>query len=1843
MSCNIESVYTNIGKSIHEVVYSNLDNNDKLIEGLSKSIDISKISIDTLELTTESIPKDIVANFNEAYLDALDDGIYDFQDYEGGGKTIYLGGEKFIIPELLKDYITLTSTNSDNAYEQLESNGNYSKGRDNLLLTSINKALQDRANNKSVVVKRIETTIDQSDIQDGTSIASDNERDSDKENVEEITTGYGDEVDALLLESKKRKKSSFLDKGAFNQIYFKDNESLHNDAFSPYIKRMFVSNIFRTNVINGRVYDMAENAENTLSNILLNIKKKYQEKGMQFPDMSGVSDRATLVSLLKPILLKNIRGVFNKRKDLVNFTSQEKEFYYDFALVMELESVVENETNFIQIDKESSKRYYGKREKVVDNNKIVYSFTDEVINMRKSYDDSKNGDKNSSFIKALIESTKKYTNIYDLSESEIFKILTIDEDHIRDERRDNETIHETIERQLGTKFILIPEDSFISYDKYKALLVSPEFMANSRTEVDMINFLKNNENTEAISLYNMFFSPDVTYVYNPLTDMVESQSSIKTNVNKLAFKFDSQNNIFTGKSIDIKLEKVLAAFTMSLRSMSPREMLGANGSLSKAGDINIRSRTYKELMQGVTKSLDINTKVNTLSNNIEGKVTLSKGILINGKQDEKHRSVLFLNVKVDDNLTHRIPINTEFTEDNKYVNLDNNKKSVEPDPNTNSSVISVNRNIDDPTNVFQTDSRLKTTVGIKILESLGFPKELTGYIVNAIDTKADDMSSVNERYRHDFTNFVANYAMMIALNDSSNNINEGFLEELHLLDKSSQGLKQPNSIKKINNSGREKLSTLRYDPYTYLWAYKSAIVDAEIEKKGVGNNNFSIGAGKRVSATAPSNNHNLELIKATYADAVDNGDGRYKNNDFINGKLIIKASPFKTGMYNPVTTEKDGQKNMTYGNKLKQIVETNFLGAVSDSYESDMQVANVQSTASESSLITEYNISKQRRNGKKYKFIPLVFDDVNNSVSLNERDLQKELIDKNKGYYTDIINTVQQQYNKVFNGFSDTDNINSVEVKDIITKFQLIDSSLTKIEVFDLLRLFNSELSNIKNNTFYMHELDLLLKKYNFKNDFLDLIKGINNGIFYDSSTSRINKQLLYDIDLWFNQMSESDRHADYDVDYQGSYTTPTKYLTFVTNEHIKFINKAKNKTRLSRKAVLSFKKILKNESVDINIDKSTIKDIIYRAYHYQEMMIKVDTDSILYGDIYNYISPKTSVDITSLKEGKEFKNVNWFMQTKLRNDNAAYTTMYKRVKPLTLTGGDSLLLGDRYLSDIEHGFIFNDPETVVKSLGFLKDTKQETFDGVSFIFPFAAYMRDRSSAGEKYGYNVTGAVTKDITVDRDPITGSVELDKKATHNMFNYETMDNNQQDFVKRFNEAVSFSTNGEAVEVLVPGIIDSGNKVFINPNEVYRKSFKNIEELFEYLGGRRNENLFNNAANIMLLEENSHIKGKYASTIGFPSSRKTGSGIINPSDNLFDSSKPLFSQEIKTEGIRIILDLTEKSDENHTIALGSQSNSALYSGTGTNEQADEVFKALSSIQELDAIKFNDDILALMFSMVAKGPTRTVSKADLNIINEISKKVVFSKDVFADLIKLAEDTSNKFGIKAILHKYYVNLMNKDLTKKSDDTALKEMLEKGGDINGQLNGLFRSILNTYESSALSVKVDGANLAASQLQGIQNLYGTDGKSKRLFMLQNSTLEYSSADMSSKNIEAFDKADIIYVDDIDSLKNLGINKDDYFILNSEDDFKSINAIRKHKYKNSLAQGNAKAIITDIKYAKYADFAIMNNSENISIIKDNKDGVYKNNITILDNGNKDDVKLNNMIDVLTDTGVLVYSCK
>jgi len=1729
------------------------------------------------------------------------------------GDNVYDFGER----DLLNEYFVPYDDRTVDGLSNLSINEGIKESRDQFILDVYNASVQKNIDRTTSVGTPV-------DIEDAEVI-------SDADLSEKVADNNDDEIinyiSELNIKSREGRKNGILDATSFTHIYFDKAQELYAEKFVPFVKLTIGEKIFRRLYpVKGfaDVKDMPQDANDVVKLLLSDIGERNG-----FPADS--IDYHKMKNQLAFNLGKEVNIIFAQRKNIGNFNKEELSLYFDYVFVREIETSLTNDASFFIVDIDAGKRIDEATDDEVSFRNVNFRFNNDIINKRTNHDSAKKGDTNAAFIRSLIESTRSLVNFDSISDDKALRLTNLTEhDYEVGKEHDKETVKEFIKRvkDLGNiSFIYDDESISISYNQFNALTVDEDFQLHKQNVNQITSFLKRKSETDdvAASIYYSFYNPSDIVIYDPDIQDKAKFKSLSSTVDIIKSYSNNESN---------ELSEILSAFTAGIRSREGRNQVLNTGVTNTSNTADARALAQVTLTQSFAVSTDKN-KANvfdSIKQELKGKVKFVR--------------------KVEENAIFMV-ITMKDGNHNKFYEIEL-KQNEQPDIDTNSLLVYPSRK---DNGIFKSMDNsgfaIKDSVGKEILLELGFPQE---YIAKIISTINKGIRMEQGQYKPDFTNFVVNYAMMIALNDDTLNISDRIMQDLML---------NPVPSKNIVR----KRTELKYDIYDYLWKFENAILEYEERNSGVdGDSQFSEGNVRVTKVTTAQNsniNRNIqEVIDTKNIDTFKgiNANGEVETNALIdeNSKKKILYTAYKGGVYNISQNNNVGNKHLEEGEKLKQVVEMLFLNSVVDTYDNARE-ANIQSTASEANLIAVDRVF----NGRTYDFIPINLKGKN--ITLDEQPLKAELIKARRINVNAIQDKVLRQYGKYFTieytekGTTDVTKL-SPKTKSIIDKFQVIKPEMNTIEVLKVIESISDkidELSTNGGNINKLYHLDALLRELSLSGkinlEIMNLIDGIIQGSFYDvvgtfkgNSIIGINKQLLYDIDIWNDNMYESPI-----VYNEEDRMYANEYVNKIMKYHIAYINRATIKSPFTKKSLSKFKLYLEKVGLkdSSNVSIALAHEIVYKAYHYQQMILSVQKDPFMYGDDYKFMAGET-VDIQQMTEDKgvDANKINKAYLVSMQNKTKAQGVKFKRVKPNS-TGGTGFIVGHGYMPEYEKTFAFDSYESFVSMLGSSTDSLNPTHDGASFILPFALFMRNKSFTGDKYGVKITGSSHKDINMAFDPELGEKYTDKKSTQNIFNYENMSDASYNIVKRLRESVPFSADGKPANVLVPVMIQEiiDNRITFSVDKTQEKvtvGFRNIQELIDYLGDTLNPNILNDTYNVMSDDANLHIEGKYPGVISFADTLKTGARVINPSENLFDNTNnKLFPMDMPVHSMRIILELHKTVDEQHLAALGTQALSASFSGIGSKDNGVEIFKSLGSLYDTSKIELNIDLNFIINKVLYNIDEYTNVESEKNLIEAIYKMSNFMSvdgDTYKTLLSYFNDNRYSDAVRFVLKAYAVDTLRNDLTKKSDSSTLKELLDSNGDLNGHLNSIFQSTLRTNLSkNPLSIKADNLNQAALQKEGFVNVYNDNGKTvmKNVYSENNEVALFSknedtgevTRNITSENLsfdvtKAQQNAEIVFVEDEEEYKRLFSDTNIHI-------YEGDSAIEMEQVKTTLDPGT-KLLVKNIDLAVYSQFAIANDPDNISIINSNKKDFNLDDIIIL-NSDKD---LDNKVDMFIENEIL-----
>jgi hypothetical protein len=708
------------------------------------------------------------------------------------------------------------------------------------------------------------------------------------------------------------------------------------------------------------------------------------------------------------------------------------------------------------------------------------------------------------------------------------------------------------------------------------------------------------------------------------------------------------------------------------------------------------------------------------------------------------------------------------------------------------------------------------------------------------------------------------------------------------------------------------------------------------------------------------------------------------------------------------------------------------------------------------------------RTDKGFDFMPL----VSGTKKLNVEFLSEKLIETRRNFHQDLGNQIIEKWKPV-----------------------LLASNVDITGITDIASL-NKLLNNIKFN--------------------LDYIKGtsLNSEVEYcevetivDGKKIRhagINPYFVYQHEIW----NDSEKSKKYINEKFRQFKNDLKECGYLKVLNGKF-KRHSDSIPLSALA----QSYLKNKFGSVDITD------VYTSYFYNKLILGDEFNnaagSLFYQSTNGLLKPSTQETINKEIEAlierkeKEAKDKGKILELsdedlyamKMRTtmslaDQVMFADFIKRAGPQATSGHRIELKGKTekglYFEEYSFNAVVADPETKVKLLGTLTETKAasyEIYNAFTIGYPF---YRDKVNNGigsndihatfkgafktlnnSKDVYNGYGVVQKNIVM---PLNYQLIVDSVEYQNMF-------------IKMGSAIKFNEQGLSTLSINGVTCNTVHEMFLALG-----GFTSFDEAIEELG--------------VILSENPEYRSMYIETITFPSGQKRGVSDLNQPDVLYNSEIPLKYQQIPTTNLITVLNLEHNPDS--TASLNSDED---------NSRVSSLTQAFSAAPNEGATKELSISLMNSLNNLAGSELNMVEKSIKDTAVELLYKKYLSVDKVVDtkereeVFQLVALYNTNFDFKNERLDFYLNkyklitVSQKKLIANLTKDALKTSSVKGpaGDLLNeseitleslQLSNVSYIALNSYiEKLAVRMKFSGGQQVVAPAHDLFKLYTTKNGNK----------------------------------------------------------------------------------------------------------------------------------------------------
>ncbi len=1490
--------------------------------------------------------------------------------------------------------------------------------------------------------------------------------------------------DDMFESSKSLKLSNEGDKFLLSEqqllkVYFSGKEDLYEKEFKPIIQENL------RHVVFGGIFKEGDNVKvedvNTdVSIIRLNIFKRMLEKtGIAFKvneDDSVYGQISAIKKTIKANALALIKdGIEDKNKML----------YYAYILVNEEYSVTNNNMALINTS--------------VDNKgRITYENINlNITGKRVDFNDGHAGDQNTVFVRSMITSTPRLHRV--IRENGIIQgIENIDESVVRvwfglNKTEDLNTGLRAIE---NSDFVQDKDNPYLTYNEYNSLTSSEAVAKLDNNRESLVNLFTNKNTKIAEDIRNSL------YVFN-LSDNKNSYYNPQMKQNYTVLSLYYRENFFAPKVIEFKKdEEIIKGIASKTNEVGYINAALSNNIISKRilkkfetkkGKLTLNHKLIANVVNKVNLSITESlrsTKDNTkITDKVLGKVRLTF---------EKNTNYPIVSIRLDNGKVFTFPIRTQI----KGKTAANQQLSK--DLASSKFPILADELSSDMTKLSLGNEVLDIDIAKEILTELNFPDNLMGYKL---------LEKIEAEPLVGLKNLVANYAFLIAINEA---------HDFKTTDKISGFLKDV-SFYTVPKS--QKYSEFKYDFFQYMPRIRSKSIELAEIKEGKDGEAvlYTEYEGGGISAVSLSSSYDRE--KTINEIRQDKNSVAFANNALVTGEYTYKGHAFYNAIWNPNLEKFTNVNKSSEGDLLKVEIESIFLRSLTNGNNDEVAVKL-------------YSMDRTMQ----------MFDmfDFNNSKVIEFADTKdsKPALDTTK-MINDLAKVKRTAINDLQNSiFSDwRDAINKPETINKIVSYFTNNgvSKINKVEAQIMLNELTKRISNIDiNDNNRVFHLSNILETFSFRVNNKELtlefglveLLGLTPGVSYtknDNGNVQLKYSLISDVDLW-NGLANPNTERMFPSGKLLSYKdniTPSDYIADSMN-----LFKSQSNNLAFREISKTSLGILNDFTSEHNQgkrfskrDQKAATNFLMDAYYLRQSMLEEMSTAMDIGTVYQYskdVSFKkgTGNDVLNSEEGFTFSE---FANHKYKDRDNTNRIRDKRTG-LLFTRGISLLFDKEQLSGfklegVETTLTVN--ETFLKTMTFTDGNgENNNNDGGVVILPLAAYRR-ALTVGGSYGYNVDEIGSKDFTLARDTKHGGTYIDKKFTHKMFTLEGIRQTEMNFLRRLNRVVKYAEDGSAVKVLVPKVItefsDKKNTKVEKFNLSNRsvsvleeREFKNLDELWMYLGGFDNENILEDVAEVLGLAENKHIRNKYISTITTPSTLKGGAPVVNFDKDVYNEETELFTWDMDMTNHKIVLDAFHEAEKGSKVTMASQSNTAETQGKHTIKEGSNIFNAAASIMDAESKlidnKIEEALLDMCSDLNSVLPSGTSEEIKHNLVLSImevyNEAKTSNKSMLVALLDIHYRNNNEKNgddkkvetIEYIL-KYYSkqDLLESIFKKNSSDIIIDVLNSSNINFEGILSSLAQSSIRTSSKKAMNIKVSGENYIVVQGEKYYKYYEVDGQ------------------------------------------------------------------------------------------------------------------------------------------------------
>ncbi len=1412
--------------------------------------------------------------------------------------------------------------------------------------------------------------------------------------------------------------------------------------------------------LSGTDFNHANNMNVQPLNILYSMISDYVDKSD--PNVNGLFFNEKGVQYKTEKILANLKeytaglvDIDNAVENLSGSVSYRNR-YALFVFLQEFESIVDQEIPLFSVKTNSDFKLTELKFNLNIENAASFSGS-------HGNDYAKTGDLNTAFIKFIIETTPNLIEIKTDKKGNIINKAGLSSNFSQEDIINFENLLVNPNTTIYAQSTLVP---FTTYNQYNSLSLRREIKGAGNSVDDVMVAISSLSDSgfrslhrgfashQSITIYSSLLTGQMTaFKYKSLYELYNETSRISISGNVPSVNMQSfKGNIYS---------KIFMALSRDLISHDSRNEV-KNGRVNDHANLDVVMYTRQSLMNSMFYSLDDNTMKlkNELRNRVNVSINSNKAIIsLYNEAGTPIEELSVMRIVKDKGVTYVVTKkdNTPLSE-NDYIQL---------------------------------------------LKEMGFESGLPGYgVLNNL---------VLSNKTKDNDNLLSKYMAYIYLNEKQ--------QGNHDLVTSFFEVKSKDESLKV------------YNFWTSEYGVRLDIESFMESKSGVNakNNIKSVDSNGRVSAVTPASNANVER---TVTKARNSKSLGLASNKVMTGELTIVGSAIKSAFYSK--GEKIAPSDLTKEQMTLQILRDHFIPALTT------KVGNtpvnkrviVQPYTSEKKLKTVYEI--YFRDG----VVP-----VNNNI-IDFQLMRKRLIETERDALNDSINLHVSNLLAIF-----PDSVQDVDVNDNEQLYGFINSNMDlykKVNLYyDALHLSKdgnrqanivSFIKEMNKQIDYVHSFSqenggnfnyfwgLYLDEAKINGDFYRLLGLANNSNFTIKKGSvSMHDSIVLKYDMVNGDLSTHQGFIYKDgVFYKGAERYPRSkfnlidYDTFLRNSMLSFVNSNKHEAGYNAEY---FKSKIEDMKTSLGVTSLDIEDVL-KVYYLVHQYTRANLLPLFIAGEFQYAVKKQSFDDYS-KKGKDGQYVVDLQAMVNGMYESIDQAMSKRTglnhsmgqMPVHMNAGNTIPKKMNYM-------VFQDREKDLQLLGTPQGLKNhETYDGEQFVLPLGL-LQFKRSFGSDFGFNIDG-FHKPIGMHMDYEKMHMLIDKTGTHTL----TFDDLKSQKAYILNKAFSIpfrDNSNRPLSVYVPvkgnGVLNWNNfqkrndTANLTEEQIFNHvpEFRNMFDLFEYLGGFDNESVFEQLDYILSINENAALRDKHVQLVTFKSSVKGDSPVLNATATLDSKTDSVFPISADSENYLLILNKHEDINNIHSVAAFSQAISATAFGTDP-DRGKYVNESFAAMKELQTVDFEGEFSEEFISVIGNKP----EYADLLSAYKSNNDLFSLFALYPD--KKVMDEAIKETVYSIIKKDNIDT----------DNPFYEQIFKDGKASVTV-GIVGKLISTYMRThtikkTLGVTFNGLNSVSSNVDDILDLVEHEVNGEKILVRK-----YDLIKQNTNKISIIDEVNVINV-------------------------------------------------------------------------------------------------------------------